>query len=263
MTNLYIEKTFNGDYFVNMFMALFYYSQSNFNKLLHSNLKDFSGYYLQDLIEKHFVEKIKKGYIIERYRINEIRNFMCLLGLGNDKNLKHMDFIDLDEFYSFLQESMDGDKIMLDIIDIHKNSESSFIKNLIKVPVYDNDFSNNIVSKWLNDNFSDKIFCLKNIPRYIAIFFDKKKDVEIDINNYFYFHNINDKEQKKIYWTIQSIICFDGEKYITFLKYYHWMIFDYNQNYFQQLKKIDNINDYKKYIKKNVVFTIYNLNLLV
>lgn len=259
---VYIENIYNGNYFVSVMMAMFYHS-SNYAEILDDYPEEGFCLYLQDLIKQNFVEKVKRGYMIEKKKINEIRNFMGLLGLGKDMKMKHIEDIDPVEFYKFLIGKLSGDNVRLDVVDIEKNKAECINVTSIDLVTCKDITLKSLFENWISDNVKGRVYCLSDIPRYLCFSIKREvNDASVNLNYRVCFSGINDIVQSRMYWTFYSVVCKNNDEYVVFIRGRDiWLMYNYNKAANKQLTIIDSLEEYRDLINKNSVMVLYDLKM--
>ena len=290
-----IEGGYNTSYITSLLVLLYYTSNENLNKTLddiHENNNDVNdvsnindvinindvsnidGIYLQELIKSKFVDLIRKDICIYIDNINEIRNYLFILGWYNDdidELFKNKDIIDL---FMFLTKKLNFEKLDIDvmtynngILDLKNN-----INNLSYININPTLTDTNIkflFNSWINYNIntnSNNFYKLNKIPSYLFFYIDRvdkhnvKNNIKIDIMNKIKFTNVNETTQRELRWVINSFICLDNKnKYYTLInKNDEWYKFE--ENTIPSIQYIDIKNDKtKNKLMSEVVFLLYVL----
>jgi hypothetical protein len=246
-----VEAGLNTSYIDSLFVSMFYkpsYIQDilidteKVNDVDTENENDIlDRIYLQDIIYHYFVRNMRNKYTISFQTINELRNQLVYLGWKENENI--VDLFEIHELYDFL------------IKKIYKNSLISF--------ELENNKINNLINTWINDNLGK--YKLKDIPKFISIYFDRKKNNNnylVDIKEGINFEKNNiDDDQKEYLWRIHSIICFSNPGH------YYSIVFDGSEWFLFSNKKLPALikinikdEDIVMKIKQECIFVMYTLD---
>jgi hypothetical protein len=271
-----IEDGYNTSYITTLFIALFYNENENMNKIINDIPVEINGLYLQELIKQKFIELIKRNLCIYSDTLNEIRNYLFVIGWCNDDIDRLLDSHDLIDFFIFLLKKFRFESIDIETINI-VNGKIDEIKNdkfnyIRIIPSKNNTTIKFLLDNWIsyNINTNNNLYKLTNIPPYIIINIDRfdkyniKNASEIDIMKKIKLNNINDSSQLSLRWKLSSIICYIGDT-LNSGKYYciihnnnKWI--KYEEGGVPSFTEIDiSLNSNSKKIKSEVIFLIYHL----
>jgi len=224
-----IENGINTSYISTLFTALFL-NKTDMDKLLYENVSNIHLFYLQEMIKRNFVEKIRNNRSIELSTIAEIRNLCIIFGWAKNDNPSKL--YDINDFYIFLLEQLKIKflhfELCLEPITVNTTS-----KELIDII----DF--NSVSK-------DDLCLSFHINRQNNRKVDIMKSIKIIIDN------------KKNKFNINAIICFSGCYYAIINIKEQWYYFDEKQ--IPSIRCI-NIKMIKDKIMQDCIMLLYVRNL--
>jgi hypothetical protein len=275
--NAIVEDGYNTTYITSLFVALFYNCNNDIRNILDEIPNEIDGIYLQELLKKKFIEMIRRNLCIYADVINQIRNYLFVIGWCNDNIDILLDNHELIDFFLFLTKKIKIETINIETLNINNgqlevinNSKLSYIKI---IPSNNNCSIKFLLDNWINYNINTNnnyYYKLSNIPPYIIIYIDrfdkynKKNCSEIDIMKKIKFNNINDISQSSLRWEISSFICCSGNEVKT-CKYYtiinnntEWL--KYGEGLIPSFNEINihrEIN--KKKIMSEVVLLLYKL----
>lgn len=177
----------NTCYINSLLMGLFF-EKSSCDYILTTNPEDNNGIYLQEYIKHYFIDRVRHFKSVDEDAIEQIRLLLYEMGWKKTNNELYLKQ-NVDEFYGFLMEKLNGThiKIQCETItnnnkphnDIGGETEIPFIPLLI--PKDKNSVNiKDMLDIWMYDNAKTKKF-RKNITIY-----NSKKEcdvVELDIKN--------------------------------------------------------------------------------
>lgn len=243
MNKIIVES--KASYIDSLLFALFN-SISHYEHWLTLKPKKIKNLYLQILIKKGFVEKIRNGESVLESDISIIRNYSIICGWKEQSSLIN--------YYLFLQSCLEQEKSY----DMYHNGKSLVIN--LNFSRKKSSIKKGLI-KWLDQND------INDVPFAIVINITKKdKSIDIDIMkriklNYNYYNNqrwklkaLICKNEKEYYTIITSDIIF--EKTMKINTGNKWLVF--GDNCVPSLQYID-IKSLKSKIMNEVVFLIYHL----
>jgi uncharacterized UBP type Zn finger protein len=104
----------NTCYISSLLFGLFY-TPSNNEYILTKDVSDVNAIYLQEIINHHFVQKIRKSLSVNYETMEQIRFYCKELGWKNDSSDEIFNQQDVSEFYLFLLENLNGTQIKIQI----------------------------------------------------------------------------------------------------------------------------------------------------
>lgn len=162
----------NTCYISSLLVGLFYTPSSN-DYILTNDITDVNGIYLQEIINQHFVRKIRESKSVSRDAMEQIRLYCSELGWKRDSPEEIFRQQDVNEFYMFLLEKLNGVQIkiqsetiteaMTSPDDIGNETDIPYIPlalptdaNIKEVHLKD------MLNSWLSDNIKEVKRKIKN-----------------------------------------------------------------------------------------------------
>lgn len=191
--DIVMENGYNTSYLNNLFFLLFY-EDSIIERyvLLENNSPTYDGLYLQHLIHKSIIQRLKQKLYIPHNLTNEIRLFSIISG-WNNKNTIDDTFCECDpiEYLNFI----------LNKINFHPIEYINKINNEIeKTSTITLEPTENVLMSFIKWH---EINTIINIPTFV-IFKIQLKNVSIDINEYIKL--LIDSEYHNIQWKFHGLI---------------------------------------------------------
>ena len=294
MIPFHIERGLNTSYISSLLISLFYrYELNTFNLLIQRPQKP-CGYYLQELIKTLFVEPIRKNFSIKSDILNELRNYMIIIGWEND--LRYLENRDCCDLFKFLSTILYENEIEFEIYHIKDGIINNGIinngiinngiingiinntENLLKMKTIDIHLTKDepttikkLFIEWLHDNILKNnnlyvldCYKLKSIPNFIIfniIRNENTQKTEIDIKKKIKFFHNSDSKQNYLVWRIHGLICKSNNRYYSvFLSNNNsWIEFDEDKFPCCNYIYMDDDDTIDK-IKQDVQMIIYTSN---
>lgn len=274
--NTVVEDGCNTTYITSLFVALFYNYDNDTRNILDESPDEVDGIYLQELIKNKFIEMIKRNLCVYSEVINEIRNYLFIIGWCNDNIDILLDNHELIDFFMFLIKKIKLETTNIETLNIN-NGQLEVINNtklnyIRIIPSNNNSSIKFLLDNWINYNINTNnnyYYKLSNISPYILIYIDRfdkynnKNSSEIDIMKKIKFNNINDISQSSLRWELSSFICCSGNdikscKYYTILNVNtEWI--KYEEGSIPSFNEINIHNANKKKLMSEVIFLLYKL----
>lgn len=284
-----VDNAGNTCYIDSLLMGLFYHS-THIERLLNKDIKNTLGLYIQEYIKENFVNMVRKNKSvvasdIEMFRILVFQAGWCKNSISPEEETSQQD---VNEFYIFLMDILENDKIEIirrTITEGMVSDNDVGIKELLpfiplSLPEIDTTITvKEMIHNWLYNNVvdvtrkveSDKekmikglaTFSLVNIPQIIALSINRFNNLGIRIDTSVIIQKkicINTSE-----WVFHAAICHKGNS-LTSGHYYtlisinntKWYIFnDLDVPCMKEVKMDD--PEVTNLIKTECVFLIYRL----
>jgi hypothetical protein len=275
-----VDDGLNTSYIDSLLVALFYKSSIIQNMLI--NIPENSAFlYLQDQIQRDFVDQIRQNYSISSSLINEIRNYSIICGWKNGFG-NIVELFNVSDFYIFLATGFGMGLLNFEItpeINNNLNNINNYQNILIKFSTNQPSSIKILLDEWINNNLlkinnnkqPTQCYHFKEIPLIITFNIDRSNEtkyVSIDIMKKIQFCKNNNEHQNNLSWVIHSIVCLENSRkssYYSIIKYdeNNWYLFDNNK--IPSLNKIDIKNDLvlQNKIKNESVLIIYKLDDMI
>lgn len=231
-----IENGYNTCYIDSLFVAMFY-NKSVINNVLNKYPDDTRFIYLQEYIKKKFIEPLNNHFSIGGDIMNHMRNHLHLCGWCENCDLTNQQ--DISKFYKFIIDSMSIDYIKFEKINNNNDKYSYNVPFISLIPTTNIHTIRELLINWIDNNIiknNTYSYMLSNIPQYIVLHIDRfnHNTSNIDIMKHIMLFNVNNNEQQKLRWCINSIICFTNNNSDTSGHYYtillsndnKWILFD-------------------------------------
>ncbi|AYV77301.1 MAG: ubiquitin carboxyl-terminal hydrolase [Barrevirus sp.] len=280
-----IENAVNTCYIDSLLVSLFYKPVLPIDNILNKDLKNVVATYLQEYIKERFVKAIRSNKSVLRDDIEMIRVICSQIGWPTlqtkDKQDAHLDQQDVTEFFCFLLDTFEVEKINIQRYSL-KNNQGEEVEPANKevipyIPLALPELSDESITikkmlyDWQHNNFvnlNKKTTCLNsyiimNSPSLLALAINR-------FNNEGHRIKTNVIIQKKIYindkklteWTFHAAICHrgtstkSGHYYSLINNSGNWYIFDDLNVPCMKLVKMDDPS-ITNMIKKECFFVLY------
>lgn len=242
MEPFFIENLENTCYIDSLLMALFY-DNLYIDLLLNKQINDTMITYLQEYIKNNFITPIRAGKSILSNDMVMIRTLCSEIELINNKPCLSGSVTD---FYEFLVESLNIEKIKLKTLNLPYISLTLPSQNVIKI--------NNLVTEWSNNNN------INNCPEFIGLSLNRADnlDSKVIIQKKIKFNN---NTITSIKWEFHAAICNKykiNHYYTLFSTNNKWYLFDDLMVPCIKEVKMDDVNVVSM-IKTECVFLLYKL----
>lgn len=284
-----VDNAGNTCYIDSLLMGLFYHN-SHLDRLLNKDVKNTYAIYIQEYIKENFVKPVRNNKSVTASDIDMLRTLIFHSGWRKNSILpdEETNQQDVNEFYIFLMEMFENDKIEIirkTITEGMLSDNDTGIKELlpfIPLSLPDNDDKisvKDMIHNWMYDNVIDvtrkvdpskekiikglSTFNLVNIPSIIALSINRFNNIGIRIETSVII-------QKKIRlntseWVFHAAICHQGNS-LTSGHYYtlmsvnnlKWYIFNDMDTPCMKEVSMDDPS-VTNMIKKECVFLIYRL----
>lgn len=188
-----VENAVNTCYIDTVLMGLFF-KPSVIDFILNKDIKNVAAIYFQEYIKENFVSSVRNGKSVLKDDMEMIRTMSIHLGWKNKED--YMLQQDVTEYYSFLMDIFEMEKITIQTKDIKENL--SFIPLTLLETNLETETVKNMLLNWQTENNSS-IF---NSPPIIGLSINRFTNTGKKINT-------NVIIQKKIAeWTFHAAICY-------------------------------------------------------
>lgn len=264
-----MDDGLNTSYIDSLLVALFYKSSDIQNMLLVVP-ENASFMYLQDLIQRNFIDLIRQNYSIDSSIINEIRNYSIICGWNFGQNIT--DLATVADYFVFLASNFNVGLLNFELTT-NSSCVETILNTIISVSPTKSSTTRELLGEWINTKLL-KIdtkgtptchYHFKEIPPIVVLDINRSHNVPIDIVKKIKFSGNNNDHQNNLTWSIHSIVCFNHTNFYAVIKYDEnsWYLFDSSMN--PSFNKIDIVGDeyMQNKIKCESVFVIYCLNSCV
>lgn len=284
-----IDNAGNTCYIDSLLMGLFYHN-THIERLLNKDIKNALGLYIQEYIKENFINIVRKNKSVVASDMEMFRILIFQAGWRKNSILPDEDINqqDVNEFYIFLMDILENDKIEImrrTITEGMISDNDVGIKELLPfIPLSlsetdDKITVKNMIHNWLYNNVidvtrkvdSDKekmikglaTFNLVNIPQIIAMSINRFNNLGIRIDTSVIIQKkvcINTSE-----WIFHAAICHSGNSlisghYYTLISINNTKWYIFNDMNIPCMKEVGMDDpDVTNLIKKECVFLIYRL----
>lgn len=284
-----VDNAGNTCYIDSLLMALFYHN-SHIERLLNKDIKNTLGLYIQEYIKENFVNMVRKNKSVVASDIEMFRILVFQAGWRKNSPLsdEETNQQDVNEFYIFLMDLLENDKIEIirrTITEGMVSDSDTGIKELlpfIPLSLPDDDTKitvKEMIHNWMYNNIIDvsrkvepdkekmikglATFNLINIPQIIALSINRFNNLGIRIDTTVII-------QKKICinttdWVFHAAICHKGNSltsghYYTLISINNTKWYMFNDMNIPCMKEVAMDDpEVTNMIKKECVFLIYRL----
>lgn len=266
-----VDDGLNTSYIDSLLIALFYKS-SDIQTMLTSIPENASFMYLQDLIQRNFIDLIRQNYSIDSSIINEIRNYSIICGWKPGPTITNLATI--SNYYVFLASNFNIGLLNFELTNSFSSQIETISNTIINISPTKSSSTKELLHDWINaqllkinnEGNPTSHYHFKEIPQIVAFSINRtsnSQNINIDIMKKIKFSGNNNDHQNNLTWSIHSIICFNttSSSFYSIIKCDdNWYMFDNNNNpSFNKIDIIKNIYIQHK-IKCESTFIIYCLN---
>jgi len=284
-----VDNAGNTCYIDSLLMGLFYHN-THIERLLNKDIKNTLGLYIQEYIKENFINLVRKNKSVVASDMEMFRILVFQAGWRKNSNLpdEEMNQQDVNEFYIFLMDILENDKIEIirrTITEGMVSDNDVGIKELlpfIPLSLPENDTKitvKEMIHNWLYNNVidvtrkvdSDKekmikglaTFNLINMPQIIALSINRFNNIGIRIDTSVIIQKkicINTSE-----WVFHAAICHRGNSltsghYYTLISVNNTKWYIFNDMDVPCMKEVGMDDpDVTNLIKQECVFLIYRL----